>query len=87
MLIMAPTIERKKSAVQVYDLMQFGREWKLRRGRQDVVVGSGLEVVLFLKKLTRDETLIRMGGDESVTVLKAIKRVNYVDRADWESAS
>jgi hypothetical protein len=40
--------------------MQFGREWKLRRGRQDVVVGSGLEVVLFLKKLTRDETLIRM---------------------------
>jgi hypothetical protein len=87
MLIMAPTIERRKSAVQVYDLMQFGREWKLRRGRQDVVVGSGLEVVLFLKKLTRDETLIRMGGDESVTVLKAIKRVNYVDRADWESAS
>jgi hypothetical protein len=86
-MIMAPTIERRKSAVQVYDLMQFGSSWKLRRGRQDVVVGSGLEVVLFLKKLAREETLIRMWDNEPVTVLKAISRVNCADRADWESAS
>jgi hypothetical protein len=53
-----------------------GASWKLRRGRQDVVVGSGLEVVLFLKKLAREETLIRMWDNEPVTVLKAISRVN-----------
>jgi hypothetical protein len=81
-MIMALTIERKK--VQVYDLMQFGRGWKLRRGRQDVVVGSGLEVVLFLKKLSRDESLIRMWDENPVTVSKAIERVNF---ADWGHAS
>jgi hypothetical protein len=84
MLIMAPTIERKKSAVQVYDLMQFGREWKLRRGRQDVVVGSGLEVVLFLREVPRGETVVRMWDEHPVTVSKAIERVNF---ADWGHAS
>jgi hypothetical protein len=86
-MIMALTIERKKSAVQIYDLMQFRPQWKLRRGRQDVVVGSGLEVVLFLRKLPREETLIRMWDDAPVTVRMAIERVNCADSADWESAS
>ena len=79
---MALTIERKK--VQVYDLMQFGREWKLRRGRQDVVVGSGLEVVLFLREVPRGETAVRMWDEQPVTVSKAIERVNF---ADWGHAS
>jgi hypothetical protein len=81
---MALTIERKKGAVQVYDLMQFGSQWKLRRGRQDVVAGSGLEVVLFLREVPRSETLVRMWDEHPVTVSKAIERINF---ADWSHAS
>jgi len=84
---MALVAERKKSSVRVFDLIQLGSIWKLRRGREDVVVGSGLEVVSFLKEVPRKETLIRMWDDEPVTVLLAIRRVNHADRADWENGS
>lgn len=88
---MALVAERKKkSSVRVFDLIQVGSTWKLRRGREDVVVGDGKEVVSFLRELPREESRIRMSGwgcydgDSGVVVSKAIERVNF---ADWGHAS
>jgi hypothetical protein len=87
---MALVAERKKSSVRVFDLIQVGPGWKLRKGREDVVVGDGRAVVKFLRELPREESRIRMSGwecydgESGVVVSKAIARVNF---ADWGHAS
>ena len=80
---LAERTERKEVA-QTYGLVQVGSFWELRDGKWILVLGSGLEVVLFLKKERRDGVLIQMWDESPVTIYQAIQRINY---ADWKDAS
>jgi hypothetical protein len=77
-------LAERKGIAQSYDLVRVDSFWELRDGQWILVFGSGLEVVLFLKKERRDGVLIQMWDEAPVTIYQAIQRINY---ADWKDAS